>query len=534
MQSLSLRKKLFIPLALIWFGLLSQTVFDALQARTAAYRARRQSLHDVIEMATTVTADLKARADKGELTAQAAQAQAIARIAAMRYEGGAGYITIVSTDSTVIDNPLSPQINGRNMREFRDKQGSYLYQEIAGAGASAAGGGYIEYWWPRPGATAASPKLAYVQRFKPWGWDLLAGDYIDDIQSQFYRTIAKSAVLLLVLGGAMTVLVGLILRGIHRSIGGEPAEAARMAHRIAAGDLSESPRAVRARGAKVQADAGGSDDGSVVAAIDRMREQLVRMVMRIRESADSIKQAATEISTGNGDLSRRTEAQAAALEETAASLQELTGTVKLNAQNALQAAELANGASSVALQGGQMVEQVVQRMDSITDSSRRIASITSVIDGIAFQTNILALNAAVEAARAGEQGRGFAVVAGEVRTLAQRSAAAAKEIKALIEESVAHIDDGARIVGRTGATTSEVTGAVRHLTEIIDQISAASGEQSTGISQINTAVVQMENTTQQNAALVEQAAAAAALLDQQAARLQEEIAVFKWDARAAV
>jgi methyl-accepting chemotaxis protein len=522
MNELSLRKKLFIPLVLIWFGLLAQTVLNALQARTAAYAARRQSLHNVIEMAITVTGDLEARVAKGELTEQAAQAQAIARVAAMRYEDGAGYITIVSPDSTVIDNPMSPQIKGHNMRDFRDKKGNYLYQKIASAGASAHGGGYIDYWWPRPSATDASPKIAYVQRFKPWVWDLLAGDYVDDIQSAFYKSIARSFLMLLVLGAAMTVPAVFISREVLRSIGGEPADAARMASRISAGDLNEPLRTERS-GRKMPG------EGSVVGAIDHMRTQLVRMVMRIRESADAIKLAASEISAGNANLSAHTEAQAASLEETAASLEELTGTVKLNAQSAQQAVELANGASSAAQEGGQMVEQVVRRMENITESSRCIANITSVIDGIAFQTNILALNAAVEAARAGEHGRGFAVVAAEVRALAQRSASAAKEIKALIDESVVQINDGAQIVGRTGATTSEVIESVRHVTNIIAQISVASDEQSTGISQINTAVLQMDSATQQNAVLVEQAALAAGLLDEQAARLQQEISVFKWE-----
>jgi methyl-accepting chemotaxis protein len=524
MNKLSLRKKLFIPLVLIWFGLLAQTMFDALQARTAAYAARRQSLHDVIEIAVTVTGDLEARGAKGELTEQAAQAQAIARVAAMRYEDGTGYITIVSPDSTVIDNPMSPHINGHNMRDFRDKKGNYLYQKIASAGASAEGGGYIDYWWPRPGASDASPKLAYVQRFGPWGWDLLAGDYVDDIQREFYKTMARSAVLLLVLGAAMTVLVASISRAILRSIGGEPAHAALMASRIAAGDLSEPLRAERS------GRAGAPDaDVSVVGAIEHMRAQLLRIVTRIRESADAIRVAASEISAGNDNLSTRTEQQAATLEETAASLEGLTGTVKLNARNAQQAAELANGASSVALVGGQMVAQVVRRMESITESSRRIANITSVIDGIAFQTNILALNAAVEAARAGVHGRGFAVVAAEVRTLAQRSASAAKDIKALIDESLVQINDGANIVGRTGETTIEVVESVKRVTDIIAQISVASGEQSTEIAEINTAVVQVDGATQQNAALVEQAAVAAGLLDEQATRLQQEISIFKWE-----
>ncbi|WP_394253731.1 methyl-accepting chemotaxis protein [Stenotrophomonas maltophilia] len=262
-------------------------------------------------------------------------------------------------------------------------------------------------------------------------------------------------------------------------------------------------------------------------------DQLKQIVGRIQSSASSINLAAGEIASGNTDLSRRTEQQAANLEETAASMEELTSTVKQNAEHARQANQLAIGAHGVASQGGEVVGQVVTTMSAIEASSKKIAEIISVIDGIAFQTNILALNAAVEAARAGEQGRGFAVVASEVRTLAQRSAGAAKEIKGLIEDSVGKVADGSALVRQAGTTMGEIVASVQRVTDIMADISAASQEQSSGIEQVNQAVVQMDETTQQNAALVEEASAAARSMEEQAHLLAEAVSVFRTGAAAA-
>ncbi|WP_284700241.1 methyl-accepting chemotaxis protein [Leeia speluncae] len=256
-------------------------------------------------------------------------------------------------------------------------------------------------------------------------------------------------------------------------------------------------------------------------------EKLSEIVTQIREATDTINTAAKEIAAGNQNLSQRTEQQAASLEETASSMEELTGTVKQNADNARQANQLARGASDIAVKGGEVVGQVVKTMDDINNASRKIVDIISVIDGIAFQTNILALNAAVEAARAGEQGRGFAVVASEVRTLAQRSAAAAKEIKGLINDSVEKADLGAKLVNEAGGTMDEVVTSVKRVTDIMSEIASASVEQSTGIEQVNTTITQMDDVTQQNAALVEEAAAAAESLEEQAQSLAMAVAAFR-------
>jgi len=260
-----------------------------------------------------------------------------------------------------------------------------------------------------------------------------------------------------------------------------------------------------------------------------MNDGLVKSVSQVRTGIDTIATASSQIAAGNLDLSSRTEEQASSLEETASSMEELTSTVKQNADNARQANQLAVSASGVAEKGGAVVSRVVDTMEDINASAKKIVDIIGVIDGIAFQTNILALNAAVEAARAGEQGRGFAVVASEVRNLAQRSAAAAKEIKTLIGDSVDKVELGSKLVEEAGVTMDEVVQSVRHVTDIMSEIMAASQEQSAGIEQVNQAIGQMDQVTQQNAALVEEAAAAAESLNEQAAKLAEAVSVFKLD-----
>ncbi len=313
----------------------------------------------------------------------------------------------------------------------------------------------------------------------------------------------------------MAGLIWLITRSLVRQLGGEPEYAAEITRRIASGDLS----------AEVVTRAG--DMTSLLAGMKTMNDNLKRIVGEVRTGTESISTGSKQIASGNADLSSRTEQQASSLEETASSMEELTSTVKQNAENARQANQLAAGASEVAVKGGKVVGEVVSTMSSINESSKKIVDIISVIDGIAFQTNILALNAAVEAARAGEQGRGFAVVATEVRTLAQRSAAAAKEIKTLIGDSVHKVEDGSRLVDEAGRTMAEIVAAVKRVTDIMAEISAASQEQSSGIEQVNQAIVQMDQVTQQNAALVEEASAAAESMQEQARGLVAAVSVFK-------
>ncbi|MGG1943379.1 methyl-accepting chemotaxis protein [Trinickia sp. NRRL B-1857] len=332
-----------------------------------------------------------------------------------------------------------------------------------------------------------------------------------DAQATFHDLATGAAAI-----AALALVIGLFARGALVSAVVRPIDAViKHFERIAAGDLTGSISVDRQ-----------NEMGRLLVALQQMQVALVATVSRVRTGSEAIMHGAREIATGNADLSQRTEQQAASLQETASSMEQLTATVKLNASHALEASDLARDASDTATRGGEVVGDVVRTMEDIASSSHQIGDIIGVIEGIAFQTNILALNAAVEAARAGEQGRGFAVVAGEVRSLAQRSASAAKEIKSLIAASADKVHNGSALVGRAGETMDQVVAAVHRVTDIIGKISAASGEQSSGIEQINLAVVQMDSVTQQNAALVEQAAAAAASLQEQAAQLDAAVAVF--------
>jgi methyl-accepting chemotaxis protein len=316
---------------------------------------------------------------------------------------------------------------------------------------------------------------------------------------------------------AAAVVVAIVLGVlITRSVTVPIREAVRIAETVASGDLGSRIDVSR-----------HDETGELLAALKKMNDSLARVVGTVRQSSDSIATGSSQIATGNADLSQRTEEQASNLQQTAASMEQLASTVRNNAEAAQQASQLASGASQVAAQGGEVVGRVVGTMEEISASSKKIADIIGVIDGIAFQTNILALNAAVEAARAGEQGRGFAVVAGEVRSLAQRSAQAAREIKSLIGESVEKVEAGSQLVADAGRTMADIVAQVRRVTDLIGEISAATQEQTTGIGQVSSAVSQLDQVTQQNAALVEQSAAAADSLRQQAQRLVEAVSVFR-------
>ena len=328
---------------------------------------------------------------------------------------------------------------------------------------------------------------------------------------------ARTVMIVLVLCalGAGVAVGWWITGGLMRQLGGEPSYAVDVAGAIAAGELSQT---IELR---------NGDKHSLLFAMDAMRTALANIVTQVRIGTDTITTASNEIAAGNLDLSSRTEEQASSLEETASAMEQLTSTVKQNADNARQANQLAVSASEVAVKGGAVVAQVVDTMASINASSKKIVDIIGVIDGIAFQTNILALNAAVEAARAGEQGRGFAVVASEVRNLAQRSAAAAKEIKTLINDSVEKVDAGGKLVDQAGVTMADIVQSITRVTDIMSEIASASAEQTMGIDQINSAISQMDEVTQQNAALVEQAAAAAGAMQEQAAALSTVVSIFK-------
>ncbi|AIO96500.1 methyl-accepting chemotaxis protein [Burkholderia pseudomallei] len=513
MNRMSLNRKLWLALALVWVGLLGVGAWSAFETRTTMLAERKEGMANLVDSAAGVVKAYYALAQSGKMSDEDARRDALERIAAMRY-GDSGYLFVMDSKPVVLMHPTLPKLVGTQVGDYLDPDGKRLFVTILNA-AKAGGHGFAEYRGRLPHSETAVPKISYVTRFAPWDWNISSGVFLKDIDTVYYETLVGHLAVVFVIGLVITAAMLVIIRNVRASLGGEPDEAASLAARIAAGDLTR-PVAVRA-----------GDGTSMMAAMRDMQGRLRSTIGGIRRAAESIAAASHEIASGNHDLSQRTEQQAASLEETAASMEELTATVKQNAENARQASGLANNASEIALKGNDVVSRVIGTMGEINDSSRKIADIIGVIDGIAFQTNILALNAAVEAARAGEQGRGFAVVAGEVRSLAQRSATAAKEIKQLIDASVERVNNGSALVGQAGETMTEILQAVRRVTDIMGEIAAASEEQSSGISQVGRAVTQMDEMTQQNAALVEEAAAAASSLQEQAARLRESVSAFQ-------
>jgi methyl-accepting chemotaxis protein len=497
----------------MWLGLLFFGGWAAVQTRETMLAGRQAAIRNIVEAGTSVVAEYRQMAERHQMPEDEAKRQAMARLAAMRYPGK-GYLFIIDANTVVIMHPVLPDLVNKDQSNYKDVNGKHFFVEMLNT-ARAHGSGFVDYMARLPGKSTQVPKTSYVRRFEPWDWYIVSGVYIDDIDEAFHTRLISYLLTVLVIGSISSLALVTIIRNVQRSLGGEPGYAASVAEQIADGDLTHDV-VVRE-----------GDRSSMVFAMQRMQHRLAEAMHRIRGGTDTINDAAKQIAAGNLDLSSRTEEQAASLGQTAASMEQFTATVKQNADNARQANQMAADTSRIAGEGGEAVQRVVATMQNIAASSARVVDIISVIEGIAFQTNILALNAAVEAARAGEQGRGFAVVAGEVRNLARRSADAAKEIKALIEESVGSVEDGKALVENAGSKMDSLVHSVKRVTDIISEISAASEEQSRGIEQVNIAIAQMDQTTQQNAAMVEQAAGAAQSMQEQARLLAQVVSTFR-------
>jgi methyl-accepting chemotaxis protein len=514
-KRLSLSQKAWSIVALLWISLVIMVVINAVMTRQSMLGARQDMLAQQTGSAMGLVAYYQKQAAAGQLPAEEAKHQAIAALRNMRYGADqSGYFGIYDSQAVAVLVPPKPDMEGKSQAELSDPQGTHIAVEIVKS-SSPGGNHYSQYVWPKPGHDAPVGKITYSDFVPEWDWHVFTGIYVDDIDDAFYGVLVRNLVLVCLIGMAVTLGMLWLIRSIRTSLGGEPDYAADICSRIASGDLS------------AQLNIAGGDDRSLLFAMGRMQRQLVDTVRKIQSSAESITTGAHQIATGNLDLSSRTEEQAASLEETAASMEELTATVKHNTDNARQGNTLAANAADVAARGGQVVRRVVATMHDISNTSGRVEQIIGVIDGIAFQTNILALNAAVEAARAGDQGRGFAVVAAEVRSLAQRSASAAKEIKELIGQSVAQVVEGSKLVDEAGTTIDEVVQSAKRVADLMGEISAASEEQHSGIEQVNKAVSQMDEMTQQNAALVEEASAAAQAMASQSQSLREVVSVFR-------
>jgi methyl-accepting chemotaxis protein len=424
--------------------------------------------------------------------------------------GDTGYVYVVNAAPGKNQGVelVHPTKEGTNVLDLKSSDGRPFIKEMLDAKE-----GSMTYQWADKDGESPREKMVDFHTFKPWNWLIVGGTYTEEITKEAAQLRNRYALLGLVSLALFAVVLFLLVRTV---VSRPLARAEEAATRIAQGDLD------------VHLEIHNKDEiGLVLRSLNGISDNLSNVVGQVRRGAEQITSASGEIASGNLDLSQRTEEQASSLEETAASMEQLSSAVKQNADNAAQANQMALAASGIAAKGGEVVAQVVDTMGSINASSRKIVDIISVIDGIAFQTNILALNAAVEAARAGEQGRGFAVVASEVRNLAQRSATAAKEIKALIDDSVSKVDVGSQQVAKAGTTMQEVVDSVRRVTDIMAEISSASEEQRAGIGQVHEAIAQMDQVTQQNAALVEEAAAAAHALQDQAHELEDVVKTFK-------
>ena len=514
-HQLSIAKRLGILIFSAVLGIVALTSIFLYSEKKLIIEERQSNVRQTIEVAHSLVAHYHSLIEQSKLSEDDAKQAALKAIKTLRY-GDGEYIWINDMQPKMLMHPIKPELEGKDLSATKDPTGKFLFNEFVDV-VKAKGAGFVFYMWPKPGQDKPVQKVSYVKGFAPWGWVIGSGVYIDTVDATIQLRLIQFTI-----GAALLAVVLLaaglfIARGLLNQLGGEPNYAADITRHIAEGDLTVAIELKKA------------DESSLLYSIKTMRDSIGAIIAQVRSGTDTIALSSKEIASGNMDLSARTETQASSLEETASSMEELTGTVKQNADNARQANQLAASASEIALKGGRVVAEVVATMGVINSSSQKIVDIISVIDGIAFQTNILALNAAVEAARAGEQGRGFAVVASEVRNLAQRSASAAKEIKTLINDSVENVRHGSQLVDQAGGTMNDIVDSVRHVTDIMAEITAATSEQTSGIEQINLAISEMDNVTQQNAALVEQAAAAAAAMQEQADKLTEVVSVFKVD-----
>ena len=510
-KKLSFKTKLMSIVGFVWLSLILLCTLNAISTKHSLMQTRERGLAEQVQSATSVVRFYVKQAQSGTLPEEEAKKLAIASVRAIRY-GKSGYLAILDSKMFQVLNPVRPDTENR-INDFVDSTGKHFTAEIVKHGLD--GSHITTYLYPKPGEQEPLPKITYGDYVREWDWHIYSGAYIDDIDAAFRAIVLESLLLVGAIGAVLTLAMSLIIRGVLQRIGGDPQDVAIVCQRIAAGDLAQPVHVKR------------GDDSSLMHSMHAMQSRLTQTIAQIKLVADGITAASREIADGHHDLSSRTEEQAASLAQTASSMEELTSTVRLNSDNAGQASRFAASASSTVESGSGVVLGVVSTMDKIAGSSEKIVDIIGVIEGIAFQTNILALNAAVEAARAGEHGRGFAVVASEVRALAQRCAAAAKDVKTLIDESVTNVTAGQDLAQQSGDTMKQILTSVSRVSDIMNEISSASSQQTQGIEQVGVAITQMDAVTQQNAALVEQATAAAAALAVQAEELKHAIAVFK-------
>ena len=495
-----------------FLGLLGwQLMADAELAMQDRMDATRQH----VEVAHGVLAWAQAQEAAGTLTREQAQAQARQLVSGLRYEGNE-YFWINDMQQRMVMHAAKPDLDGKDMSTMKDPNGLAVFGAFVDT-VRKSGQGFVRYQWPKAGSELPVDKLSYVKGFAPWGWVIGSGIYVGELRAAWLRQVMLDGAIVLF----SMALAAYLFLSFYRVMDGGLKETRRHLRAMTEGDLTTSPSPW------------GRDEAAMLMLdLRAMQDSLRGMVQRVRRSSDDIVHSSSEIASGAMDLSARTEQAAANLEQSASAMEQISSTVHKTSEHTDEVARVAQHNAEAAGQGGEVMREVVQTMEGIRSSSARIGEIIGTIDGIAFQTNILALNAAVEAARAGEQGRGFAVVASEVRSLAQRSAAAAHEIKGLISTSVSQVEAGSGIVRRAGATIDDIVQSSQRVNTLLVEISTGAREQSLGIGQIGQAVVELDRMTQQNAALVEETAAASSAMKDQAQVLAHEVARFRLPAGA--
>ncbi|WP_321821563.1 MULTISPECIES: methyl-accepting chemotaxis protein [unclassified Burkholderia] len=509
-MKLSTKLLALVVAALLGVVLLAATALQTL--RSSLIESRREEIVILLTKAEHLVNYYRDLQIRGALTREQAQ-QAAKDALSQQNTDTKSYYWLTTADGLILVHPNANFI-GTKAKGNRTTSGQ-TDRDAYRSGMAQSHFALVDLLVRRSPDADVEPKLQGVVAIPDWDWWIGTGFFYDDINATYIRLAVVLGAIAVAIAAMVVAIAWAVTRSVRRTLGGEPAYATEIAREIAQGNLG------------VQFDTARAVPGSLLEALAEMKTRLAGMISEIQSATHSITLGSGEIAQGNLDLSQRTEEQAASLQQTAASMEQMTATVKQNADSARHANELVGRAAEATERGGAAVQEVVATMQRIAEESGKIADITSVIESISFQTNILALNAAVEAARAGEDGRGFAVVASEVRSLAQRSASAAKDIKTLIQASAGRVVDGSRIVGVAGERMDEIVGSIRQVASIIGEISAASDEQSTGIEQVSRAVTQMDQVTQQNAALVEEAAAASASLDEQAGRLRTAVWVFR-------
>ncbi len=471
---------------------------------------KEAALNDVADIAVTLIKNLDERAQKGEFTEEEAHVRAKEVVRGLRYAEGE-YIFIIDQDAKMIMHPIKPELEGKSVADSKDPSGKALFVEMTKV-AKDKGEGTVEYMWPKPGQTAASPKLSYVNLYKPWGWVVGTGIYIDDVTKEM-NTIRFGIIIALVICAVVILLFSWI---VARKIRQPLVEAVDASNRLAQGDLTVAINATTC-----------DETGQLLGAMQEMIDGIKGVVNQTIEASHQVSQAADQISEANQSFSQKITEQAASVEETTATMEEMSASIKSTAENSREASNLARNSKTLADGGSSVMEDTIKAMDDINKSSRKIANISDVIEEIAFQTNLLALNAAVEAARAGEHGKGFAVVAAEIRSLAQRTTQSAKEINGLIEDSSEKTSKGVELAQELSKKLTEIGFSIKKVTDLMDEVAAASQEQSAGINQVNTAMGQVDQATQANASLVEETSAAAEELAAQARSLLDVVSFFK-------